>query len=150
MLKNLLEAFAKSIIAGIQAQAERMGQRIPNIGVKITNLSNRGVRLVIPSFFKYLIHGRGPGKQPPPSKMLSWVRSNPNILVQAKLRYKYIKEKGLAYIVGRSIAAHGTLIYQGKKPGLDLDSIVAASLKELYKQIPKAYGKEIISKLKLR
>jgi len=75
-------------------------------------------QLFAPDWFKYMIYGRGPGKQPPPDRMLSWVEKNPDVLESAKRTFKYITEKGLAFLIGRKIGRDGTDIWTGKRKGL--------------------------------
>lgn len=94
-----------------------------------------GGQLFAPDWFKYMIYGRGPGKFPPPDAMLRAVKNNPDWLEQAKKVYKYINEKGLAYIIGRKISREGTDVYQGKRKGVDLVGAMEKNMPELLRTI---------------
>ncbi len=77
-----------------------MNQKFPVSSLEHTE-SNEGGQLVGADYIKYLIFGRSPGKFPPPDKMLDFVESNPQIYASAKQQFKYITEKGLAFLIGK-------------------------------------------------
>ena len=93
--------------------------------------NNLGGSLFAPDWFQYMIYGRGPGKFPPPDRMLTWVQKNPDIYESAKGRFKNITEEGLAFLVGRKIAREGTDVWQGKRKGVDLLGAMERHLPEL-------------------
>ncbi len=133
LAQEIISKYFDTVIEGLKADAADKGQKIPTSFRKDVDAS--GGRLYAPDYFKYLIYGRGPGKFPPPSSMLEHVKNNPEILQDAKRIWKYITEKGLAYIIGRKISIQGTDIYTGKKQGIDLVGVMEASMPDLLKGI---------------
>lgn len=99
-------------------------------------------------YLKYLVTGRGPGKFPPPTKMLDWVQANPDVLERAKQTYKYLTEEGLAFLIGRKISREGTDIFQGKKQGIDLLGVLEANMPELLEQLARNEVVKIATDLK--
>ena len=85
--------------------------------------------LFAPDWIQYMIYGRGPGKQPPPDRMLSWVQKNPELLNSD------ISEKSLAFLIGRKIGREGTDIFQGKRKGLDLLGVMEKNLPALLQDL---------------
>ena len=73
----------------------------------------------------YLKHGRGPGKFPPVSAMLAYVRNKRSVKIG-----KGQTENTVAYLTGKSIAEKGTRIFRGKVKGLNVDDQVAQLSKE--------------------
>lgn len=133
LAQEVISLYFDKVIQGLKDDAANTGQKIPDAFRKEVDAS--GGRLYAPDYFKYLIYGRGPGKQPPPQSMLEWVQKNPDVLASAKARYKYITEKGLAFIIGRKIGREGTDIYQGKKKGVDLLGVMENNMPDLLKQL---------------
>lgn len=80
-------------------------------------------------YFKFQFVGRGPGGFPPIEDILTWIRTK-NIQSE-------ISENSLAYLIARKIARQGTDIYQGKRPGLSLESKLADLRKELSQALLK-------------
>lgn len=131
-----LKDFLKRVTDGLIKDAESKNQKIPVSSIRF-EADELGGSMYAAHYFKYLIYGRGPGKAPPPDTMLAWVQGNPDVLERAKQVFKYITEKGLAYIVGQKIAREGTDIYSGKKPGIDLLGVMEDSMPELLKQLQR-------------
>jgi len=130
------EAFKKyldSVIASIKSDAAGKGQKIPQ-DFRVEVSEELGV-LFGASHFKYLVHGRGPGKFPPPDAMLKIVDDNPSMLADAKVRWRNITAKGLAYIIGRRISLSGTRIFRGLKPGVDFVGSLQKNKPELLKML---------------
>lgn len=92
--------------------------------------------------------GRGPGKQPPPDKLIEWVEKNPSRLIDAKQVFKNITAKGLAYIIGRKIAREGTDIFKGKKSGIDFLGAMEVGMPELLKEIARNEAINILTVFK--
>lgn len=113
---EIIKAYLDATVEAIKTDAQTKGQDIPDLRVEI---DQDGGRVISTDYFKYLVLGRGPGKAPPPDKMLAMVKKKPDMLASAKRRFKYITEQGLAYIIGQKIAKEGTRIYRGEKPGVD-------------------------------
>lgn len=64
-----------------------------------------------PEHIEFMERGRGPGKAPPPEKMLAFVKAKP---IQSD-----IPIESLAFLIGRSIGEKGTLLHQsGKRSGI--------------------------------
>lgn len=127
------EAFEKyfmSIVSDMAAQNQKVP--VSDFTVKATE---KKAELFAPDWFQYMIFGRGPGKQPPPDKMLGWVEKNPDIYRAAKQVYKYITEKGLAYIIGRKIAREGTDIWKGTRKGIDLLGAMEKHMPDLLRSL---------------
>jgi hypothetical protein len=141
-----VDRFLDSVIAGLKKDAEGKQQKIPqNFRKEVTETSGK---LWGASYFKYLVYGRPPGKQPPTSSIEGWVNKNPQVLAYFKSIFKNITSKQLSYVIARNIGRHGTQIWQGKKPGVDMSGVVDNSLKELFTNLPKSYGAEIITNLR--
>lgn len=124
---EILNQFFDAVIESIINDAAEKRQKIPvtSFGYQTTN---SGGQMFAASYFKYLVKGRRPGKQPPLDAMLKYVQDNPQRLSAAKQQFKYITEQGLAFLIGRSIAKKGTEIYQGKRPGIDFAGAVDDNL----------------------
>jgi hypothetical protein len=136
MFTDILKFFFERLKKSIADDASSKGQKAPVDKLRV-EIDEKGGRLFAPHYFKYIITGRGPGKQPPPDAMLEFVQKNPEIYAQAKATFKYLTEPQLAYLIGRKIARQGTDIYEGKKPGIDLLGIMEKELPELYKDIAR-------------
>ena len=130
MGKEAIEIFFKEVISDMYAQNTKVP--VSAFRVEATNIDGQ---LYAPDWFQYMIYGRGPGKQPPPQKIIDWVKRNPDILQSAKQTFKYINEKGLAFLIGRKIGKEGTNIWQGKSKGVDLLESMEKNLPELMKSI---------------
>lgn len=141
-MKEALEKYFNSVVKDMAAQ----NPKVPVSSFR-TDVDNISAKLYAPDWFKYMIYGRGPGKQPPPDKMLSWVQKNPDIFASARNKFKYITEKGLAFLVGRKIGNEGTDIYQGKKKGVDLLGAMEKNMPELKKDIAKEIKLNIVTSL---
>lgn len=116
--------------------------------IKDDGLTGATANIYAADYFKYLIHGRGPGKFPPPDRMEDWVKANPDILARARQVYKYLTEKQLAFLVGRKISQQGTDIFQGKRPGIDILGIMDKNMPELFKTLARNEAIKIGTSLK--
>ncbi len=85
-----------------------------------------------------LFKGRKPGKFPPISAILDWIRAK-------GIKPTDTTEKGLAFMIARSIAKKGTKIYQGKTAPLDVDDQINDLEDSLSVTLDKIF-KENISK----
>lgn len=65
------------------------------------------VSLQLKEWWKYVEHGRKPGKFPPPDKILEWVKAKP-ILPKPDNNGKLPTPNQLAYLIGRKISEVGT------------------------------------------
>lgn len=59
-------------------------------------------------YLKYIEEGRGPGKFPPPDKILQWVKDKKLPTKESTGDKSLPSEKSLAYLVGRKISLYGT------------------------------------------
>jgi hypothetical protein len=86
-------------------------------------------------------HGRKPGKFPPISAIIDWIR---NKAIQAT----DIPERSLAFIIARKIAEKGTDIYQGRREGVNVEDRIKELVKEFRDNLAKNVKGEIIKALK--
>lgn len=147
LMKSIIEAYLDAVFGGIKSDADAKGQKIPSDSFRkeATETDGQGYAA---HYLKYLIHGRGPGKAPPPSEMLEHVQKNPDKLEEARKIFKNISEQSLAYLIGRKIAREGTDIYSGKKPGIDLEGSIQAPMEDFLKAIANSQAVEIGSRIK--
>lgn len=132
--QELIREYLERVQQNLFNDAAAKGQKIPVTSFAIETKEQEG-QLLAAHYFKYLVYGRGPGKQPPPDAMLKFVQSNPDMLEAARSIYKNITEQGLAFIIGRKIAQEGTAIHQGKKPGIDLDGAIEGPMQDLLSKV---------------
>lgn len=83
--------------------------------------------------------GRKPGKFPPISSILDWIKTKG---IQSD-----IPERSLAFLIARKIAMSGTDIYQRKREGLNVEEKIKELVKEFRKSIVKDLKGEIIKSL---
>lgn len=144
---KVMQDYFLRITEGLIQDATQKGQKIPVSSFRFEVDDNSGV-MYAADYFKYLIYGRGPGKQPPPHNMLAWVQANPQALDRARAVFRNITEKGLAYLIGRKIGREGTDIYSGKKAGIDLLGVMEQNMPELLKELTKNEVTKIATDLK--
>lgn len=132
---------------GIIADAESKSQKIPVKSFRVESIQFEG-RLYAADYFKYLVTGRGPGKRPPPDKMLKFVQDNPQILEEARKIFKNISEKSLAFLIGRKIGRQGTDIFTGKKQGIDLEGAINAPKEEFLQRLAYHEALNVAGKIK--
>ena len=93
-------------------------------------------KLLGADYIYYLDQGRAPGKFPPPRNLIEWVRQ--------KLNVTNSEAKSAAFLIGRKISREGTAIYNDKSKGLELDELIADTLAELKKELPKLAKAEFL------
>lgn len=142
---EIIKKYLDTTVETIRADAESKKQRIPNLRVEASETSGQ---VISSDYFKYLVLGRGPGKAPPPEKMLKVVEDHPEMLAEARKVFKNIVAKGLAYLIGRKIARHGTDIFQGKKPGVDLIGSMEKGMPDLLSAIGRAEAVKFLTVLR--
>jgi len=145
--KDALSQFFDRVIKGLADDAATKGQKFPVSSMEKKDVTNEGGQLLGADYIKYLIFGRAPGGFPPPDKMLDYVEKNPEIFERAKQVFKYLTQKGLAYLIGRKLAREGSDIYQGKKQGIDFLGVMEKNFPELLKQISKNEAIKIVTNL---
>jgi len=129
---SAVRTYLENIIKDLAAENAKVP--VSQMRVEANNIEGN---LFAPDWIQYMIYGRGPGKQPPPDRMLSWVKSNPEFLNSD------ISEKSLAFLIGRKIGREGTDIFQGKRKGLDLLGVMEKNLPALLKDL----GEEEVLKI---
>jgi ethanolamine ammonia-lyase small subunit len=146
-VSDIISTFIDQAIEGLKNDAQSKDQKIPVNSFR-KEIGDEFGRLYSAHYMRYLILGRGPGKFPPPDKMLKFVQDNPQILESARQTYANITEEGLAYLIGRKIAREGTRIYRGEKEGIDLLGVIEANLPELLKDLARNQVLSIQTELK--
>lgn len=126
-----LNLFFARVKDGLDADAKSKSQNIPLDSIHYEADEIKGTMWAA-HYMKYLIYGRGPGKAPPPDKLLDWVSSQP----EAQM-WKEWEKKSLAYVIGQKIAKMGTDIYQGKRPGIDLLGVMEKNMPDLLKSLAR-------------
>ncbi len=127
-MKEAIEKFLNAVRDDMASQ----NAKVPEMRVEATQLEGK---LFAPDWFQYMIYGRGPGKQPPPDKILAWVNRNPSLLADARNKWKYITESGLAFLIGRKIGQSGTRIWRGEAKGVDFLGAIERNLPELRQEL---------------
>jgi hypothetical protein len=141
-----IKSYLLNVWDGLVADAQSKGQKMP-LQFRLESTAD-AENLWAAGHLKFLILGRGPGKAPPPEAMEAMVKKNPDMLADARRTWKHITEKGLGFIIGRSIAQRGTAIFQGKKPGLDLIGVMEKNMPELLEVLAKNEAVNMITALK--
>ena len=65
------------------------------------------VELHLEDYYKWVEEGRGPGKYPPPDKILEWIRWKPIVPDDRQGTGKLPTEQQLVYLISRKIAENG-------------------------------------------
>lgn len=143
---DALQEFFFKVIDSIIQDAAAKGQKIPEIWFEIDSQGN-GI-MMGPAYFKYLIHGRPPGKQPPVQKMIDWLVVNPDIVSRLQQVYKYLTAEQAGFLIARKIGREGTDIWQGKKPGIDLVGSLEKHMPDLLANIAQAEVFRIATQLR--
>ena len=147
--QEIITEYLNKVTEEIKKDAAAKRQKIPVSSFRVEATETEG-RLYGADYFKYLVHGHGrpPGKQPPPEAMEAFVKANPQMLREAQQIWKHIREKGLAYIIGRKIARFGSDIFTGRKPGIDLVSAVENPREDFLKKVAFYQALNLVEKIK--
>lgn len=140
-LGELLSTVRQAIIDDQKSKGIRSsGKSAESLRDVITSKDNKLTGEVLGEHYFYQQKkGRRPGKFPPISSILEWIREKgikPN---------DDISEKSLAFLIARKIANEGTDIFRGKRPGLNIDDKVKEALRIFREKVSKA-GREVIIK----
>jgi hypothetical protein len=92
------------------------------------------------SAFIFQEKGRGPGKFPPPPVIMEWLENKP-------VSAEGISKRSLAYLIGRSIAEKGTLVYQGKRQGLSVLNVFNRNKSAFLAKMEKTEAERITNKI---
>ena len=112
-----------------------------NSHVIIMGTKNRN-SLLASSYYPFIVEGRGPGKFPPPDKILDWLTEK-NI----QPRDEKTSLKSLAFLIGRKMAKEGSAIHRGEREGIDFLEIATKNEGVLYRQIGKAMADQVTDSL---
>lgn len=145
LTSEIISAYLQKVESLIKEDAASKGQKIPQGFERV--VSETGGTLSVEHYLKYLVHGRGPGKQPPRDAMLKFVEDNPDMLARVQQIFRGITAKSLAYLIGRKIAREGTDIYSGKKPGIDLAGAVDAAMPEFLENLAYEEALKVANKI---
>lgn len=93
------------------------------------------VELHLEDYYKWVENGRGPGKFPPPDKIMEWIRIKPVIPDDRGGRLP--TEQQLAFLIGRKIAE------QGIEPGYQLRDAQREMMDEFEDRIDEAIALDV-------
>jgi hypothetical protein len=123
------------VIDGIKSDAQSKNQRIPD---KFrTVVSEEGGIMLGADYFKYLVFGRPPGKQPPTEPIEAWLKKVGMEPPSRNSKGRFIKlnYKSLAFAIAKIIGEKGTMIWRGDKPAIDFVGVLAKNRPQLLKNI---------------
>ena len=111
-LQDALARYSQAIADQYKQNLEDSGRRAT--GQLISSVNTRvsvdgsvfEIELQLEDYYYYVENGRGPGKFPPPEKILEWIRVKP-ILPTPDINGKLPTENQLAFLIGRKIANEG-------------------------------------------
>lgn len=140
-ISKLLTEIKKAYIADQEAKGIRSsGASAKSLRTKANPTSGT---LTGSAYFYQQMHGRRPGKFPPISEILEWIK-----IKGITPRDSSTSIKSLAFLFARKIAQSGTDIYQKKRPALDPGEKVQTLVAAFSREIGKDLRKEIITALK--
>lgn len=93
------------------------------------------VELHLEEYYKWVENGRGPGKFPPPDKILEWIRIKP--IIPDDRGGRLPTEQQLAFLIGRKIAE------QGIEPGNQLHNAMDDIYPQFEERIDEAIALDI-------
>lgn len=99
-----------------------------------------GGQLLGSAYFYQQIHGRRPGKMPPVSDLLAWVKVK-------GIGSSEQQQKGIAWAISKKIANEGTDIFKGKRAGLDWEIIINDNTKALMEALGENVMAEVTNNL---
>lgn len=140
LTQEAIQKYLDKTVEELKVQAPKQNFRVV--------VNEDGGKLYAADYFRYLVLGRGPGKFPPPDAMEKFVEKHPEILQEARAKWKNISQRSLAFLIGRKIAQHGTDIYQGKRKGVDFLGAMEKNMPELLKEIARGEAYKILTFLK--
>jgi len=139
--KIIIEGTLFKISEGVKENARSVNQKIPvnSFEVKATNESGT---LTAAPHMKYLLKGNGsaPGKMRPVEKILDWIISEgitPTPRENKDGSFSKVSQQGMAWAISISQSVKGSLIYQGKKQGVDLNSVLKKEIPTMLEALAK-------------
>ena len=94
-------------------------------------------------YYKWVENGRGPGKFPPPDKILEWIRIKPIIPDDRMGTGKLPTEKQLSFLIGRKIAEEGI------EPGNQLHKAIETEYENWEARIDEAIALDVNESLEI-
>jgi hypothetical protein len=107
----------------------------------VITINKNNNTLTAANYYPFLIEGRGPGKFPPPDKILDLLKEN-NIQPREDMSLK-----SLAFLIGRKMAKEGSAIHRGEREGIDFLEIATKNEGVLYRQVGKAMADQVTDSL---
>jgi uncharacterized protein YciU (UPF0263 family) len=86
-----------------------------------------GLKLVTPDYLQYAVYGRGPGKAPPISAMMDFVKAKGII-------FDNMDQRGTAFAIAASIAKKGTSNWVPNAPNV-LEEFIQENISEYYTEL---------------
>ncbi len=126
--KLIIEGALYNISKGVKDNAASINQRFP-VNSMAVEASNSGGQLTAAPHAKYLLKGNGsaPGKMRPVEPILDWIIQN-NIPVSPRENkdgtFGKVSKESFAWGIAVNQMKYGSAIFQGKKPGVDLNSVL--------------------------
>jgi hypothetical protein len=103
---------------------------------RVSTANNEGT-LTGANYLYYLMNGRKPGKFPPISAMLDYIRAK-GIKGRDQKTGRFITDRSLAFLFARAIAEKGNKVFQGKVAPLNVDDEIVKLRKKYAKEIAVA------------
>jgi hypothetical protein len=130
-------------IEAMKADAATKKQSMPTNFRK--EISEKYAKLWGADYLKYLVFGRGPGKMPPVDAIEAGIKKSGQ---QGRTKAgKYMSDRSLAWAIAIGIKLRGTLIFQGKKPGLDFLGSMEKNMPNLLRVIARNEAFNIMTNL---
>lgn len=142
-----ISGYLNRIADGLKDDAQAKDQKIPVSSFRVEVTPDSG-DFYTADYFKYLIYGRPPGKQPPVDQMIKFVEATPGILESMREKWPFTTTEGAAFIIGRAIGRDGSQIWQGKKEGIDLLGVMDREKPLFLAQLTQAETAEIATTLR--
>lgn len=155
---QLLEKYGEALVGALEKalppQADASGELRDSIHFQIKRFGiNYKFELLLADYYQWVDKGRKPGKQPPISSILKWVKDKRLVIYKGKLQ---TKRKGklkkisddaklsnrIAFAIARNIGKRGTKATNFYTP------TVEKWLKDLKAELPKALKRDVIIELK--
>jgi len=132
IIKTFLEAYKKALVDDqVKKGMRASGKSAQSLRVEVKGFNGK---LTGTGYWVFQEEGRRPGNMPPVADIERW-----------------IKAKGLTlnpYAVAKSIANKGTLVYQGKRKGIDVSKSTKKPLNTMLKQLANYYGALVLKTMK--
>lgn len=97
---------------------------------KALTWDNTNTKLFAPVYFGTLVEGQGrsPGKFAPPDAILPWTARKVRTVWRDRKTGRFISRRQQAFLINRTLKEKGSQVYQGKRPGIDMNKITNKAL----------------------